>query len=84
MTMTETYNGWANWTTWNVALWLQNDPFLYNTAKACVTFCGADETPYDKFLRCADNGGMEMTKDGARYDDETVDRAAIVEMMADL
>ena len=36
-TQTETYNGWANYETWNAALWIGNDEFLYNTAKACVT-----------------------------------------------
>ena len=33
-----TYHGWANYETWNAALWIGNDEFLYNTAKACVTY----------------------------------------------
>ena len=41
-----TYNGWANYQTWNAALWIGNDEFLYNTAKACVEYCGTDETPW--------------------------------------
>ena len=29
----ESYNGWADWTTWNVALWINNDQTFYSIAK---------------------------------------------------
>ena len=33
MASTATCNGWLNWNTWNVALWLQNDEFIYRHAR---------------------------------------------------
>ena len=29
----EKYNGWSDWTTWNVALWINNDQTFYSIAK---------------------------------------------------
>ena len=34
----ETYNGWTDWTTWNVALWINNDQCYYNIAKDCKDY----------------------------------------------
>ena len=32
------YNGWTNYDTWNVALWLDNDYESYNIARFCKSF----------------------------------------------
>ena len=31
----EKYNGWSDWTTWNCALWINNEESIYNIAKEC-------------------------------------------------
>ena len=31
----EKYNGWNDWTTWNVAQWINNDLTYYGIAKEC-------------------------------------------------
>ena len=36
--MSEEYNGWTNYETWNVALWIQNDEGLYNMALECKDY----------------------------------------------
>ena len=33
-----TYNGWTNYETWNVALWMDHDEPSYNWARSCKTF----------------------------------------------
>jgi hypothetical protein len=35
-TMSDRYNGWTNWATWNVALWFDNDESLYRTRRRFV------------------------------------------------
>jgi len=32
------YNGWENYETWNVALWIDNDQSLYDIARRCVDY----------------------------------------------
>jgi hypothetical protein len=85
---TQTYNGWANYQTWNVALWIGNDEFLYNTAKACVEYCGANDTPWAKFVRCMTDGQigrhLTQTPDGVRWDDPAICQAEMQYLFADL
>jgi hypothetical protein len=82
-TTQQTYNGWANYETWNVALWMQNNQFLYNTAVACVEYKNDDETAYEKFIRNMHNIDKLTTNDGVRWDDEKINHDEINEMMID-
>ena len=82
--MTETYNGWTNYETWNVSLWIANDEFLYNTAKACVEYAENGESPYVKFIRCMNNCERFTTGDNVRWDDDSINQAEMVEMMIEL
>ena len=59
------YNGWANYETWNVALWLQNDEGLYNLA--------CESGTYESFKDCMKEVfNKYSTPDGVRYNDPKV------------
>jgi hypothetical protein len=57
------YNGWENYETWNVALWLQNDEALYNLAR--------ETGSYEDFL-LEIIGFLKKTPDGVSYNDPKV------------
>ena len=59
------YNGWENYETWNVALWINNDQSLYNIAHEAGDYEAFVEFMIDLF----DNAS---TPDGVRYDDPRV------------
>ena len=85
---TTTSNGWGNYQTWNAALWIGSDEFLYNTAKACITYCDHNQSPWQKFVRCMTDGQigrhLETTGDGVRWDDPSIDADAMNEMLLEL
>ena len=87
ITETETYNGWANYETWNAALWIGNDEFLYNTAKACVRFAEG-ETPWEKFVRCMTAGQIGRfigeTGDGVRWDNSAINASEMNACLAEI
>ena len=86
--MNNTYNGWANYQTWNASLWIGNIEFLHNTAIDCVEYCGENETPWDKFQRWMMEGQigkfLRETGDGVEWNDPAIDADEMNEMMAGL
>lgn len=55
------YNGWKNYETWNVSLWVNNDEGLYNIARPCKD--------YSEFTDKLKAMGEVKTLDGVRYGD---------------
>ena len=54
------YNGWADYTTWNCALWVRNEPTIYNLAAECKDYT---EFLFEMQFMC----GFFETPDGADY-----------------
>ena len=73
---TATYNGYANYETWNVSLWLQNDETLYNVARKYDR--------YDALIPLLEYAFGQMTPDGVRWMDGLIDTSEIDEVLADL
>ena len=55
------YNGWTNYETWNVALWINNEEGLYELARDCGD--------YETFVELVGNA---TTGDGVRFNDPRV------------
>jgi hypothetical protein len=59
------YNGWENYETWNVALWINNDEPLYLLAQQCGD--------YETLVNCLyEEYGVNETKDGVKFADPKV------------
>jgi hypothetical protein len=58
------YNGWTNYETWNVALWINNDEGLYNLA--------LEVGNYTDLVQYLADCGVTQTPDGVDYADPKV------------
>ena len=70
------YNGWKNYATWNVALWLGNNENMNNQVERfnrCVPLYG---TTYAEFIIYFASLG-DQTPDGVAWLDDTLDYAAL-------
>ena len=73
------YNGWTNYETWNVALWMGNDEGLYHLA--------LDSPNYESFRDALREGGGSIayeTPDGVAWNDSGLDVDALDNMMKEL
>ena len=73
-----TFNGWANYQTWNVSLWIQNDEGLYEMARECRN------DGYQYFAEVISECGDKATPDGVSWTDPTLDHDELNEMMSEL
>lgn len=79
----EGYNGWRNYETWNVAMWIGEEP-IYNGA---VDFMKNDNPdPQNSYRAFVVSCGLEAQKtpDGVAYMGDTLDYEDLNRMMADL
>jgi len=63
--MTMGYNGYKNYETWNVCLWISNDEGLYNLARSCAN--------YDEFVELVRECGSLETPDNVAWNDSGLD-----------
>ena len=71
----QTYNGWANYETWNVALWIGNHEGLYNIARRC--------RDYNHFVANVSEF-LTQTMDGVAWNDSELDTDELDEMIDEL
>lgn len=71
-----TYNGYANYQTWNVCLWISNDEGLYSIAS-----CSHDYAGFKDSLRagCENMPIAYETPDGVSWNDSAINMHEIAE-----
>ena len=76
--MNNTYNGWANYETWNVALWIGNDESMYR-------FCqGWAQHGYKSLSHQLVEMFGQSTPDGVDWQHADLNHAELNEMLTDL
>lgn len=65
------YNGYKNYETWNVVLWIKNDEGLYNLSQTC--------TNYNEFIESMRELGSIETPDNVAWNDTGIDRYEVDE-----
>jgi hypothetical protein len=75
---TQTYNGWKNYETWNVALWLNGEEELYRAVTSLVT--SDPKLTYGKLIRKLGLEGQQ-TPDGVEWLSDSLEISELEEML---
>ena len=79
--MSETYNGWANYETWNVALWIGGDENLYKQAyryAQTIKPSSKGQGAYNSFVRnVLDRSVYVTTGDNVSWTDPKLDHSEL-------
>jgi hypothetical protein len=70
------YNGWKNYETWNVALWLQNDESMHDLCFYCKD--------YRELVLKLHKKGIAQTPDDVYYADAYLDMDALDRVVRDI
>jgi hypothetical protein len=62
------YNGYKNYETWNVALWISNDEGLYNISRECANY-----TEFKDYIRECNGSIAVETPDNVAWNDSGID-----------
>lgn len=72
------YNGWKNYQTWNIALWIGNDEGLYHMAREYAA------EGYVSLAKALADEGTVKTADGVYYLDPALSIPELNRMMREL
>lgn len=75
------YNGWKNYETWNIALWINNDEGFYRWVKALKE---AGYKNYKEVSQSLMNSEPKGTPDGVAWNDSQLDIKALDKMIKEL
>jgi len=72
------YNGWANYETWNISLWINNNEHLYQLA------IDEEVKRYDDFVQLAHKYNLTTTGDGVEFTNTKINIDEIDDMFREL
>ena len=81
-----TYNGWTNYETWNVALYINNDYSIYKKAYDWVLdqkHCDL-KVSYNAFIPVLEKYFSKITPDGVSWMEPLINSAELDEMLDEL